>query len=471
MVKRFIFSNKPGIIITKELLWLLVLFVCGFILRIQNVTNHSLWNDEFWTIFYSSGRYLSGYREMITYIYSKYAENPPFYWIFMRLWIGLFGDGELSLRLPSIIFGSISIPVYYVLVKDIFSRKISVLSSILLLFSSVHIYFSKEAKTYSLFFLFSLLSMYSLTKLLKHTTIWNVFGYVLTSLIMIYTNYYGFFLLMGQIIILVKILKIRKSAGIILPIIFLFIPWMYLSSQNLGIVSRGTWIGRSDFWNSLIMQLLFYSPPSEKLLTQSVFIILFFTGILYLLFFTVKQSRCLIIVWFLCPLVIPLLISQICKPIFIPRFALIALSPFILLIVLGTEFFNKFNKSFQILTVVIVLFSIKQSMVNPLYVTTEDWRSTIRYATGNLVGNNIPILIYPESGAVITGIQYYSEDKIHPVMFTGLQKLINTCPEKYYLISRFDVNGKYFRCDYQKSNVINTETPPYLFEFIRLNNI
>lgn len=71
----------------------------------------------------------------------------------------LFGLSEFSIRLPSAIFGSLTIPVVYELGKRLIGRLPSILAAWLLVFSGWHIDISREGRMYAVFLFFFLLCL------------------------------------------------------------------------------------------------------------------------------------------------------------------------------------------------------------------------------------------------------------------------------------------------------------------------
>ncbi|HLD10924.1 MAG TPA: glycosyltransferase family 39 protein [Candidatus Nanoarchaeia archaeon] len=92
-------------------------------------------------------------------------ENPV--WMYLTdLMYKIFGMTLISSRLLSIIFGSLSIIILYFLTKEMFDKKIAIISSILLTFSSYHILMTLTEMDIAMTF-FILLSSYFLIKYLK----------------------------------------------------------------------------------------------------------------------------------------------------------------------------------------------------------------------------------------------------------------------------------------------------------------
>ena len=77
-----------------------ILFL-ALLLRLPNLAE-SLWLDELWSI-----RIILDNTDPLRTLLRDI--HPPLYSIFMFSWIRLFGDSELSIRLPSLVFGLVSV--------------------------------------------------------------------------------------------------------------------------------------------------------------------------------------------------------------------------------------------------------------------------------------------------------------------------------------------------------------------------
>ncbi len=139
---------------SKNRLYAVSLFaitLVGAILRSVNL-NQSLWGDEIVTlvIFIKQIKFWRYIELGVSLIYS---------------WLGiislkLFGESEISGRLPAFLLGIVAIPSIYYVTKRLFSRKEGLLAAVLLCVCYFHIRYSTELRGYTALFLFSLLSSY-----------------------------------------------------------------------------------------------------------------------------------------------------------------------------------------------------------------------------------------------------------------------------------------------------------------------
>ncbi len=117
----------------------------GFGLRLIGL-NQSFWLDETIQVWAS--------RLPIDQFFNQFLPtdfNPPGYYLITRQWINLFGEGEAVIRLTSVVFGVGSIYLVYLILKKLVITNYQLLITILLLSTSpLHIYYSQEARMYSM---------------------------------------------------------------------------------------------------------------------------------------------------------------------------------------------------------------------------------------------------------------------------------------------------------------------------------
>jgi len=187
---------------SSSVFWLALILIAGLALRLPNL-NESLWNDEIW-----STRVLIGSRTALYYTMID-DKHPPFYQMFMFVWIRLFGDSELSVRTPPLLCGMAAIPLVYAFASKVLERKTALLASFLLAVSPTHIWYSQEARGYSFLLFFLLLSLFAYLKL-KETAprrIW-FFVYSVSLFSCAMTHYY-----LAVYVILISALCVLERHG------------------------------------------------------------------------------------------------------------------------------------------------------------------------------------------------------------------------------------------------------------------
>ena len=115
----------------------LIILVLTFFLRFISL-NQSLWLDEA-----ISAQVVKNYSysNLVTK-FSPSDFHPPLYYLVLKTWTSFFGYSEISLRLPSVIFSLLTIYLVY--------RFYGFAPSLLLSLNPLYLYYSQEARMYSL---------------------------------------------------------------------------------------------------------------------------------------------------------------------------------------------------------------------------------------------------------------------------------------------------------------------------------
>lgn len=143
------------------LYFIAVITLIAATLRFYHLDWQSLWLDEAATLWYSS----SGYTGVWNYVLSGEYNPPLYYWI--TTFMLNFGNSEFILRFIPCIVGVLTIPAVYLLGREWRNETVGLVAAALLAFSPFHIYYSQEARAYTLAVLFVVLMLYSYLRATK----------------------------------------------------------------------------------------------------------------------------------------------------------------------------------------------------------------------------------------------------------------------------------------------------------------
>lgn len=134
----------------KDILIILCLFLIAFLIRATGVPNVGIYWDE--------GLYWFRTNEILANNWAPTAEvfeGPSPFLFYIRAVVTVLFGGELNtLRMISVIFGSLTVPMLYLFGKAMYDRKTGLLSALFLCFSAYHCLFSRVMmhEAFTLFF-------------------------------------------------------------------------------------------------------------------------------------------------------------------------------------------------------------------------------------------------------------------------------------------------------------------------------
>lgn len=177
------------------------LILLAFGLRLQGVSASSFWIDEGLTPLRSS----YGVAEILSnqIIIQEGVTNdthPPFYYLLVHLSRQWWGESDFSYRYLSVLFGVWLVPVVYQLGRRLESRPVGLLAAALLAISPSQIWYSQEARMYTLLAWLAALGSYALWRAIsgrEHLLRWFSF-YLFVMGLAFYTHYTALFLIAGQ---------------------------------------------------------------------------------------------------------------------------------------------------------------------------------------------------------------------------------------------------------------------------------
>lgn len=145
---------------------LAILLLLGFLYRIYGLSNnYSFWTDENHVAIFSRAIIERG-KPVLTNGYSTGVYQWLQYWT-SAISAKIIGLNEFAIRLPSVFFGVLTILAIYLLGKEIFNRKVGLLSAFFVTFLNIEILWSRQARPYQSLQLFLILGAYFIYRVAK----------------------------------------------------------------------------------------------------------------------------------------------------------------------------------------------------------------------------------------------------------------------------------------------------------------
>jgi len=271
----------PGAKTSARSLWLL--FALALFLRLFDLGRQELWVDEGFT--WTFARMLSHF-ELGNMI--RLEPTPPLYYGLIGLFLRLFGDHDLVLRLPSALCGALSIPLVAKLGAEMGFRRAGLAAAVLLTFHPWHLFLSREARVYPLLMLLTLAFALFLWRAMESGKSKDYFAAGALLVLCLYSHLFGLFLGLAAALLVAALARDNASrlrglialAGAFLlltPYLIVALPSLLRSGANwsqelfydampeehsLPRVLEGQWVGARYH----ILQRSLAQPPTPPLL-------------------------------------------------------------------------------------------------------------------------------------------------------------------------------------------------------------
>lgn len=410
---------------------MIIFLILGLALVLRLIgLNQSLWLDEAVQAITAQNN--------IPYIFQEILGDfhPPLYYFLMHYWVRVFGSSEIALRMPSVLFGVGTVWIIYQL-----GKLGTVSGAIFLATSQFHIFYSQEARMYSMACFLATLSTYYFIKIVYFnkseerkaeseelklkTKNYDYFWYFLSTLCLIYTDYYGILILLAQGIYL--IIKRKYKAFLVTNCLLLiaYIPWipMLIKQIRQGVLMTQLIPGwgrlvNVSFLKAIPLTLVKFTLGRITIFNKTIYGLVMLgvlgtLGILgYKFYEYYKNSKDnkknflqIILLWFFVPLLFSWLAS-----LFVPNFQpfrlLLILPSFYLILAGGIEGLEGKRGARWVLIGLILLINLISLGVyykNP-YFKREDWKGL----TGFLKKQNAVVYLPSETSG--WPIKYYAPE-------------------------------------------------------------
>jgi len=370
-------------------------------LRFYNLGFQSLWTDELYSL-----SLINKSLSSIIRVCLNSDPNPPLYYLFLWMWTKVFGGGAYASRALSALFGVLGVISIYVLGKRLFSKAAGFIALAILSVNIYHIYYSQEARSYAMAFLLSILSFLFFIRLHQDPDLKSCLLYIFFTALLIYTHYFGLFILISQFCFVLftlsrekKILLFIKYYGLSGIFLFvLYIPWIPAVLRLNKLQTFWTTKPKADFFIQYFKEYL-GSEPFLIVLFSALFII-------YLISDSSKnpfiQDKILLMSWLLITLFLPYLLSFDHPAPLVQRYAIVIL-PAIILIASQALAFIKERQSRGFLVGAIVITSLMNIfLIRGNYyqkIQKEQWRETAQYVIARDPHKFYPTYVYPAYGS------------------------------------------------------------------------
>ena len=167
-------------------------------LRLPFLDHQSLWFDEIYTRDVLGESSLAGLWHHIRATES----TPPLYYLLAWGWTGVLGRGAAAMRAIPALALIAAVPVSYTAFRRLIGQRVALATAALVAVSPILVSYSTDARSYGLFVLTALLSVWGFSVVLERGSRRDHALWALASVACIWTHYFGGFVVGGEVIVL-----------------------------------------------------------------------------------------------------------------------------------------------------------------------------------------------------------------------------------------------------------------------------
>jgi uncharacterized membrane protein len=180
--------------------------LAGLALRLA--VPRGIWLDEAISIFQANLSFHDMFENL------QYGDrHPPLHHVVLWLTVRTIGDGELAVRIPSLIAGTLVIPALYLLGRELYDRRTGLIAAAFGAVSPLLIWYAQEARMYAFVTLFGLLALWTQLRAIRNPSAGNWAAYILATAALLWSHYFGLLLIGVQQLIFVGVLFQRRRLG------------------------------------------------------------------------------------------------------------------------------------------------------------------------------------------------------------------------------------------------------------------
>lgn len=227
--------------------------------RLLGVAARPIWYDEAFSIFISQESLGDILYATLGGESSVAADvHPVFYYALLGAWINLWGDGLISVRSYSILFGIGIVLAAYSLGSELFGQRFGLVGAFLIALAPFQVHYAQEIRMYAQMCFFIVLSALLLWLAMRSGKFWFWVLFSITAALAQYSHTLAgiYLVLLGVTPILFRrwkdLLRVILAGGFAL---ILYIPWLSKLVPQIGFVGSSYWISKPGF-SRLITTLL-----------------------------------------------------------------------------------------------------------------------------------------------------------------------------------------------------------------------
>ena len=413
------------IIYTKTGYFILAILILAGSFRFYKIDYQSLWADELHSIISTAPE--KSVNSIIEYCKS---DQPPVSFLYLHAVFKVFPYNEFVGRMACAVIGLISIIVMYFLGKEAKSKEVGILAAFLTSINFFHLYYSQELRFYTMTFFLSALSYLFFIKAYKQfSVLWYLF-YVVSTILLLYTHYFGLFVFGAQAVAFVWLVVKEKrywlfpyGVGAGLLTCLAYIPWMTTLLNDLTIPVENSWIKPPS---PVFVAEYFYDYTGKDAFATVVFVVFIYLFVKGMIEDKAARGIYLILVlWIALCYLVPYVRSLTSTPILHSRYTIIVLPAWLLVFALGWERITNMRTKTVLAAMLFVSFLINLQFFKKYYtqISKDQFRECAQFVQ-KVNKEHYPMYAHPP---LAWHFNYYFRDQPYKVITLTERKVSGKC--------------------------------------------
>jgi uncharacterized membrane protein len=303
----------------------------GALFRFFQLGRESLWFDESLSVLFASQPLSISIGSML----QEGLQHSPLFYLLLRPFVS--GTPfEFSARSLPAIAGVMAIPIVAILGKELFSPRTGIIAASLLALNPFHVWYSREARMYSLLALAVIGTMYFFALIVfRERKLRYWLGMSFFSAIGFSTHHFAFFMPLVQLVFILVTFKrsyllLRTWAASMVLAALTLVPWiMIVLDSGVYWATSGTPDQTARLIDIPLTLWNFSIGYTRNLTLPIVLALLLFLAFIVNGLYPPKRSKLLLVIWLFVPLITTFLIS-LRFPMYVDRYLIVALPAFLL---------------------------------------------------------------------------------------------------------------------------------------------
>jgi uncharacterized membrane protein len=224
-------------------LQIIIAVVCAVYLavRLWRLADSCLWFDEIFSVHAAE----MAWSDLFNFV-ARDLIHPPLFYVILKLWIGVTGEGVFALRMLPVLFSLLAVVPFINLAKELkFERPVIAIALGLMAVNGALIKYTQTLRMYSLLMFLAIASMWLFARFFNRGK--SFVPLLIVNFFLIYTHYFGWLVVGTEIVALLifQRIKWRRAAVMTGILVASYVPWLWAVWHAAG---EGSDVAQNIAW-------------------------------------------------------------------------------------------------------------------------------------------------------------------------------------------------------------------------------